>query len=623
MNSDNNNILIAPNLNLITSKALENMEIEPQNSLLNRSSHLTFSKIVCCICGTSIEANSKGICEVCEKNNIDITSGISKLCVINYCRNCERYQRPPWVKCELESQDMMNLCLSKIKGLSKNIKIVDSSFVWTEPHSKTIKIKLTIQKEINKSLFETSFIIEFKIEWTQCEDCAKTFTPHIWKANVQIRQKVNHKRTFLFLEQLILKHKAHKKALFVKEFKEGVDFYFSNRSQANTFTSFIQSMLISKSKKSRQLISVDDKSNTAEYKESTCIDIAPICQDDLVILNKEEYKKLGGIGPILLCYKQGKNLFFIDPVTFEIKMIDNINYWRLDLKSYIDRSVLQEFLILSCEEEVDYKKLGKNKEKNSKEKMDIETKSNSTITNINNISISQSVYSVRYEQKIEENKFKIVNVKCIKNKNKNDDEVLEIRSFLGNKIRPGDIFYGYDLREINLSDDMNDLIKNKKEKIPDVILVKKKYNIYKKIFKLKHINMEVDDEIKKDKKKMNQKEKDIEDFNRDIGENKELRSQINLYRDEAGIEELNKNLEKLDINDRNNLNDSDLDIKLEELKFENLNINDDDKNEEDEGEGFEEINNEEEKKQNKKNNKKQIGKRSRKGEQINSDDEEK
>ena len=68
------------------------------------------------------------------------------------------------------------------------------------------------------------------------------------------------------------------------------------------------------------------------------------------------------------------------------------------------------------------------------------------------------------------------------------------------------IFYGYNLREINISDDLNDLIKNKKEKIPDVILVKKKYNIYKKIFKLKHNNMEVDDEIKKDKKKMNQKE---------------------------------------------------------------------------------------------------------------------
>jgi hypothetical protein len=50
---------------------------------------------------------------------------------------------------------MMNLFLSKIKGLNKNIKIV-----WTESHIKAIKIKLTIQKELNKNLIETKFIIE-------------------------------------------------------------------------------------------------------------------------------------------------------------------------------------------------------------------------------------------------------------------------------------------------------------------------------------------------------------------------------------------------------------------------------------------------------------------------------
>ena len=38
---NNNNILFAPNLNLIKSKALENMEVEQQNSL-NLSFHLTF-----------------------------------------------------------------------------------------------------------------------------------------------------------------------------------------------------------------------------------------------------------------------------------------------------------------------------------------------------------------------------------------------------------------------------------------------------------------------------------------------------------------------------------------------------------------------------------------------------
>ena len=252
------------------------------------------------------------------------------------------------MKIEKESQDMMNLCLSKIKGLNK-VQLIDSSFVWTEPHSKEIKIKLTIQKEINKSLISTSFIVELKEEWTQCEDCKKTFTPHIWRAAVQLRQKVNHKRTFLFLEQVILKHKAQAKALNIKEHPEGVDFYFANRAQANSFCAFIHEFLPCQTKTSRQLISVDEKSNEAVYKETFRLEIAPVCQDDLIILSEENYKKLGSIGPVLLCYKQINNLKFIDPVTFETIDLDNNTYWRYGLKSYIDRKCLSEFLILSCE----------------------------------------------------------------------------------------------------------------------------------------------------------------------------------------------------------------------------------------------------------------------------------
>ena len=208
---------------------------------------MTYSKIVCCICGITIDANSEGICEACAKKNIDITTGITKTGVLTYCNTCERYKRPPWMKCEKESQDMMNLCLSKIKGLNK-VQLIDSSFVWTEPHSKEVKLKLTVQKEINKSLISTSFLVEFKEEWTQCEDCKKTFTPHIWHACVQLRQKVNHKRTFLFLEQVILKHKAQSKALNIKEHPEGVDFYFANRAQANSFCSFIHEFCLVKLK---------------------------------------------------------------------------------------------------------------------------------------------------------------------------------------------------------------------------------------------------------------------------------------------------------------------------------------------------------------------------------------
>lgn len=608
----NPNVLITPNF----SKFTEDLPMEQdknENITINNSSMQTYSKIVCCICGASIEANSRGICSTCEKKNIDITNGITKTGIIHFCKNCNRYLRPPWIKCEKESQDMMNLCLSKIKGLNK-IKIIDSSFIWTEPHSKLIKIKITIQKEIDKVLASTSFIVEFKEEWIQCEDCAKTFTPHIWKSSVQIRQKVDHKRTFLYLEQLILKHKTYTKAISIKEQSEGVDCYFSNKSQGNSFSSFIQSCLPCKTKQSRQLISVDEKSNVAEYKDTTLIEIAPVCQDDLIILNEEQYKKLGGIGPILLCFKQANTLHFIDPISFEMKELDSNTYWRYELKSYVNRSCMSEFLILSCEEEINYKKLS-----NENSKMDIDNINKSNNKGKNN---ENSIYENIHQNKINEKKFKIVNVKCIKNLSKNDDEIVEIRTFLGRKMHPGDIYLGYDLREINLSEDLELNLKKKTEKIPDVILVKKKYKNYRRIFKLKHLNMEVDERNKKDKNRKNQRKKDEEDFMEEIGENKELREEIDLYRDEKAIQELEKRISNLGIEEKD-LNDSDLAIDLNALKLDdgediispnNKNINNNDDDDEEYVDGFKKPKT----KGNKKKNK-QIGKRERNGEHL--DDE--
>ncbi len=605
----NSNVLITPNF----SKFIEDLPMEQdknENITINNSSMQTYSKIVCCICGASIEANSRGICSTCEKKNIDITNGITKTGIIHFCKNCNRYLRPPWIKCEKESQDMMNLCLSKIKGLNK-IKIIDSSFIWTEPHSKLIKIKITIQKEIDKVLASTSFIVEFKEEWIQCEDCAKTFTPHIWKSSVQIRQKVEHKRTFLYLEQLILKHKTYTKAISIKEQSEGVDFYFSNKSQGNSFSSFIQSCLPCKTKQSRQLISVDEKSNVAEYKDTILIEIAPVCQDDLIILNEEQYKKLGGIGPIILCFKQANTLHFIDPISFEMKELDSNTYWRYELKSYVNRSCMSEFLILSCEEEINYKKLS-----NENSKMDIDNINKSNNKGKNN---ENSIYENIHQNKINEKKFKIVNVKCIKNLSKNDDEIVEIRTFLGRKMHPGDIYLGYDLREINLSEDLELNLKKKTEKIPDVILVKKKYKNYRRIFKLKHLNMEVDERNKKDKNRKNQRKKDEEDFMEEIGENKELREEIDLYRDEKAIQELEKRISNLGIEEKD-LNDSDLAIDLNALKLDdgediispnNKNINNNDDDDEEYDDGFKKP-----KTKGNKKKKKQIGKRERNGEHL-------
>ena len=595
--TNNENVIFEPKYIKLDKDEIEQNNIN-NNQLMNASSMVTYSKIICCICGIAMDANSEGICEACAKKNIDITTGITKVASLIYCRTCERYKRPPWIKVERESQDMMNLCLSKIKGLNK-VQLIDSSFVWTEPHSKEIKVKLTIQKELNKSLISTSFIVTFKEDWTQCEDCKKTFTPHIWRAVVQLRQKVNHKRTFLFLEQVILKHKAQNKALNIKEHPEGVDFYFSNRSQANSFCSFIHEFVPCQMKTSRQLISVDEKSNEAEYKETFRLEIAPVCQDDLVILNEDNYKKLGSIGPVLLCYKQIKSLKFIDPITFETLDLDNNTYWRYELKSEIDRKCLSEFLILNVEEEIDYKKLAENDKsqrvikkivnnrKQKKQKMELDDTKSSIKTNMTN----SSKYMELLEKKLEDKKIKIVNVKCIRNSEKEENkEIIEVRTFLGKKMHPGDVYYGYDLTRINISDENEEFLSKKKGKIPDIILVKKKYNNYKRIFKLKHLKMDIEDEneeseeekeneenienkknkkkkqkkIKKNKKKNKNMDKDMDEFLKDVGTNKEMREYIKMYKDDKAIEELNKQLDNLGI-DQKDLNDSDVDIKIDEL----------------------------------------------------------
>ena len=68
-----------------------------------------------------------------------------------------------WTIAEPESRELLVICLKKLKVLSK-VRLIDAGFIWTEPHSKRIKVKLTIQKEVCQTfvlnpLFLYPFII--------------------------------------------------------------------------------------------------------------------------------------------------------------------------------------------------------------------------------------------------------------------------------------------------------------------------------------------------------------------------------------------------------------------------------------------------------------------------------
>ncbi|CAG8747792.1 1961_t:CDS:2, partial [Racocetra persica] len=176
---------------------------------------------------------------------VDITDGIPKRATLQFCRNCERYLQPPniWVRAELESRELLSLCLKKLKGLNK-VKLIDAGFIWTEPHSRRIKVKLTVQKEVFIStIIQQITEVEFVVNHQQCGDCTRLMAKNTWQAMVQVRQKVNHKRTFLFLEQLILKHYAHKDTINIKEVKDGLDFFYAHRSHAVKMVEFLNAVV--------------------------------------------------------------------------------------------------------------------------------------------------------------------------------------------------------------------------------------------------------------------------------------------------------------------------------------------------------------------------------------------
>ena len=72
--------------------------------------------------------------------------------MVNFCKGCERYHQPPaaWIACDWESRDLLSLLIKKMKPTLTAVRLTDASFIWTEPHSKRIKIKLTVQKEIQE-----------------------------------------------------------------------------------------------------------------------------------------------------------------------------------------------------------------------------------------------------------------------------------------------------------------------------------------------------------------------------------------------------------------------------------------------------------------------------------------
>lgn len=120
----------------------------------------------------------KAMCVDCLRTKVDISEGIPKQAVVYFCKSCERYLKPPniWVRCELESKELLALLLKKLKGLGK-VHMIDAGFIWTEPHSRRLKVKLTIQKEVDRgAILQQVFVVEYVVHTQMCDDVRNIIT---------------------------------------------------------------------------------------------------------------------------------------------------------------------------------------------------------------------------------------------------------------------------------------------------------------------------------------------------------------------------------------------------------------------------------------------------------------
>jgi len=478
--------------------------------------------ILCCECAAPTPTNATNMCIDCVRSRVDITEGIARQVAQNHCRGCDRYERQGgWVQCELESKELLAILLKRVRGLDK-VRLVDASFIWTEAHSKRIKLKLTVQKEVIRgAVLEQSLVVEFVVANRQCEKCQRVEAQDYWVSVVQVRQKVPHKRTIFWLEQLILRHGAHADATSIAEMRDGIDFYHSERNHSEKLVSFLQTISPLRYKTSKQMITQDTHTGVYRNKHTFSLEVVPVCKDDLVCLPKDTAEHLSNVFPLVLCQKVANNLHFVDTRSLRLVELSAPAFFKKPFRVLCARDRLREFVVLDVVP-VTFRPGGGGRARPGHAKTgkrgtgEAHSKHGGVSTNLALADIT---------------------VARVTDLGKND-VTFTVLSHLGGVLKAGDHAKGYDLAGRDLDTELDlPALAGKEDQIPDIVLVRKAYASAKRrrrVWRLKQLRKEADSALTA--MDVERSRRDYDAFIRDLEEDKDMRKEVNLYRDPAAIQ---------------------------------------------------------------------------------------
>ncbi|CAB9501068.1 ribosomal export protein NMD3 [Seminavis robusta] len=433
---------------------------------------LTATQIPCCLCGTMIYPNPANQCNTCLAQEVDLQSVLQRGpgggdLVVHQCRQCRAFQvtEKLYKYMEIESPELLAVCLKRLPALHNSqqqrlkIKVADAMWIWTEPHSMRLKVRLTVRATIHGVEIQQRVPVELKIQFKQCNECNREYTNRTWHALVQLRQKRTDdapKKGLAALEMALAKNSnIRKHVLKIDSSRNGFDFYFLNLPEAQAFASYLARVAPMRTKTTKKLVSADVKNNTANMKHTVACDMVPLCRHDLIMVHKSASSPLAG--RLALVSKVSSVLHLVDAAPKRNPTMDGSQaelspetYYKSGEKLYQlcqTSSRLTKFVVL-----------------------DVELCGNDPYTNDDGDDEDAGKNSYNPPHALAD-----VEVARESDFGKNDETVRCV-THLGNFLQPGDMVLGYDLVASVLSGgaewDMDNCFQSSFV-MPDVVLVKK------------------------------------------------------------------------------------------------------------------------------------------------------
>ena len=242
------------------------------------------------------------------------------------------------------------------------------------------------------------------------------------------------------MEQLLAKHNSTKDCVSIKAASDGVDFFFVEGKaggKGKALVEFIQTKIPVRHTQSKKLVSHNVNNDTYNCRSTISVDVVPICRDNVVVLPRQAAHQMGGMSQVVVVRKISRLIHFIDPDTCQIGDMSATTYFN------------NPFIPIACSK--DLKEF--------------------TVMDVQPISFEERK-NFSGQGKVS-SKHRLADVWVVKSceLGLSEDDGTHCRTFLGDDLDIGDTVLGLDLRNVNVNNP--ELEKMSKDKIPDVVLVKK------------------------------------------------------------------------------------------------------------------------------------------------------